>query len=530
MITGQDVKVVYDTTGGTTFPVPFFFFDPAHLVVSTVSPGGAETFITSGYAVFGAQQQAGGTVVFEQPPPLGLHLVIRRHTTRTQETEYPEGGKFPSRTVETDFDKVVAITQELTEEMGRALLMPPDGSYGPGGIVQELLKAREDACECADQACECAEQACACATQACACGDQVQSIVDELIAQTGGMMAYVPIGSLAEFPVDRVPPGYLVCAGQTVTRAAYPDLVTYLTGSPTAPSAVLPDLRLRFTRGADMGKGGDPTVTPGSTRASSVGPHPHEVSGGAGAGHTHTFRYHTGAGVGSGGPNGDGRKYLTSSMFQGSENGNDYYVGLLNSTNSTVGNTGQDAIQTATDSVGPATGGGTGDLAVGGGGTGPDTYPAYYAVVKCIKAYYAPMNAAPVDVGEIVDAVAAERFAWTPADWPSGVEVDLGGGAYAMRVAMTTGIIGDGGFFSAGITTPDMEATRIVQYGGGITLPEPYYDTFPVGHSLEGVVSGGFLLRSWLRMSVQGAIMVQFTTSYTGKPYGLDVWVVYRKD
>lgn len=68
--------------------------------------------------------------------------------------------------------------------------------------------------------------------------------------------SYVPVGAIVAFSVDNVPVGWLECNGQTVTREAYPALVTHLAGS-AANSAVVPDLRGVFVRGWDHGKGVD---------------------------------------------------------------------------------------------------------------------------------------------------------------------------------------------------------------------------------------------------------------------------------
>ncbi len=62
----------------------------------------------------------------------------------------------------------------------------------------------------------------------------------------------IPIGAIVAWPVSHEPydtAAWLECRGQTVTAAAYPDLVAALTGSSSTASAVLPDLRGLFLRG-----------------------------------------------------------------------------------------------------------------------------------------------------------------------------------------------------------------------------------------------------------------------------------------
>ncbi|HEU6436142.1 MAG TPA: tail fiber protein, partial [Nitratidesulfovibrio sp.] len=270
MITGQQTKAVYLANGTQTeFPLPFFFFDQGDVVVSTVDQYGVEAQITTGYAVAGAQDEDGGTVTFAAPPTAGLKLVLRRRTARKQETRYPEGGKFPSRTVETDFDKLVAIAQELTEEVARCVQTPPDDSIDRNELVQELLAARGAAAVSAEEAATSAaaaqgqanraeseaDAAAAARVAAESVADGVAQAVADARQDVLASAAFVPIGGIMDFPVNTVPAGYLICAGQTITKAAYPELVAYLTGDPMALAAVVPDYRGTVSRAADLGRG-----------------------------------------------------------------------------------------------------------------------------------------------------------------------------------------------------------------------------------------------------------------------------------
>lgn len=87
----------------------------------------------------------------------------------------------------------------------------------------------------------------------------------------------VPIGMMAPFPVNRQPSGWAVVMGQTLQRTVYPQAVTYLTGNTTTPSFTLPDLRGEFLRGADLGRGVNTAVTPGSSVGQSVQSHSHAL-------------------------------------------------------------------------------------------------------------------------------------------------------------------------------------------------------------------------------------------------------------
>lgn len=96
--------------------------------------------------------------------------------------------------------------------------------------------------------------------------------------------SYVPVGVIVAFSVDNVPVGWLECNGQTVTREAYPALVTHLAGS-AANSAVVPDLRGMFVRGWDHGKGVDAGRVVGSEQEAGLP----NITGYFGAGWSNAF-------------------------------------------------------------------------------------------------------------------------------------------------------------------------------------------------------------------------------------------------
>jgi hypothetical protein len=69
-----------------------------------------------------------------------------------QESDYPMAGRFPAKTVERDFDRVVAIAQELAEEVDRAVKAPVDGSQSPEELLAGIFEARDTAVEMAGSA------------------------------------------------------------------------------------------------------------------------------------------------------------------------------------------------------------------------------------------------------------------------------------------------------------------------------------------------------------------------------------------
>lgn len=113
-------KISYIADGiKTTFPIPFPIFEAINLRCSEVDAQGNETEMTN-FVVEGLDSGSGVQARFFTPPQAGVIVVFYRNIRRIQESDYPEGGKFPSTVVESDFDRVVAMIQEVGEETERA--------------------------------------------------------------------------------------------------------------------------------------------------------------------------------------------------------------------------------------------------------------------------------------------------------------------------------------------------------------------------------------------------------------------------
>jgi len=107
-----------------------------------------------------------------------------------------------------------------------------------------------------------------------------KAYVDRFMAYATGL----PLGAVFPFAPNAVPAGYLLCNGQAVPRATYPDLfaaigTTFGSGDGVATFNV-PEMRDWFLRGRNP-----TTRTIGSTQAASLASHTHAVSD---PGHTHT--------------------------------------------------------------------------------------------------------------------------------------------------------------------------------------------------------------------------------------------------
>lgn len=136
----------------------------------------------------------------------------------------------------------------------------------------------------------------------------VQSTDAATVGQLSGM-AGVPIGFIGEWPSATPPTGWLVCAGQTLSRTDYADLFAVVGttfGAPSGSTFSLPDYRGRVGAGLDVDSGGfaDRLTTPNSRTLGASGgtqtvtlttgqmpTHTHEVTGSTNpvAAHTHGY-------------------------------------------------------------------------------------------------------------------------------------------------------------------------------------------------------------------------------------------------
>lgn len=133
------------------------------------------------------------------------------------------------------------------------------------------------------------------------------------VAQVAGMGG-VPVGFMGDWPSATPPTGWLICAGQTLSRADYAALFAVLGttfGAPSGSTFQLPDYRGRVSAGLDVDSGGfaDRLTTPNSRTLGATGgaqsvalttaqlaSHTHEVTGSTNSAgdHAHTLAYSDG--------------------------------------------------------------------------------------------------------------------------------------------------------------------------------------------------------------------------------------------
>lgn len=129
----ETTKVQYSGNDSTTeFAVTFNYWDDADLRVILLDAGGTETVqtITTHYTLVGGGGGP-GTLTMVTAPATGETLTIKSDISDVQNTSFPLGGKFPSTSVEEQFDKTVRMVQQKDELLSRVLLLSESATGGP---------------------------------------------------------------------------------------------------------------------------------------------------------------------------------------------------------------------------------------------------------------------------------------------------------------------------------------------------------------------------------------------------------------
>ena len=136
----------YSGNGSTTeFVYTFKILDRTNIQVTLIEDATQiETIqiIDTDYDVAGVLEDGGGTVTFLiDPPATGFSIILGREVPFNQESEFVEGNPFPADTIETDYDKLTQIAQQLRNTQLSALkppLLPDfiDGTFKPGSSTE----------------------------------------------------------------------------------------------------------------------------------------------------------------------------------------------------------------------------------------------------------------------------------------------------------------------------------------------------------------------------------------------------------
>jgi hypothetical protein len=123
-ISSTTVRNSYSGNGSTTvFAYTFKILDDDEIQVIIRSSTGTETtkIKTTHYTVSGVGSSGGGNITFLTAPGATETVVLKRNTTKTQETDYVANDPFPANSHEEALDRVTMIAQEIQEELGRSI-------------------------------------------------------------------------------------------------------------------------------------------------------------------------------------------------------------------------------------------------------------------------------------------------------------------------------------------------------------------------------------------------------------------------
>lgn len=131
----------------TRFPFDFAVLNKKHIAVYINS-----ALVVSGYSVELVEDQEGGTVVMAAPPRAGASLIILRDVPFTQWTDLQNRTAFYPEVLETAYDKLTMICQQLRELLSRVVIVPPGVEPSWEELLNLLTKAGAEAQEAADRA------------------------------------------------------------------------------------------------------------------------------------------------------------------------------------------------------------------------------------------------------------------------------------------------------------------------------------------------------------------------------------------
>ena len=137
-----------------TFGFGFRTFDAVDVVVISADANGNETTLSaeSDYYVTLNSSGQGGTVTLGKALAKGTLLVITRQVPLKQEVDLVNQGEFYAETIESAFDRFVAIAQDLREWAGRHITVPISSNKTPQEVLDEILNIAARANDYSQQA------------------------------------------------------------------------------------------------------------------------------------------------------------------------------------------------------------------------------------------------------------------------------------------------------------------------------------------------------------------------------------------
>lgn len=175
-VSNTTVKVTYNGNGSTrTFSIPFVLLSASNLRVVLMDAAGTETDITANYSLSDALDSITYPTVESglDPVPSGSKLTLVRVTPATQEIDLHSHTSLNAEELESGYDKLTLLVQELKEQLSRAVkfAIGATSTKTAEEFLADIQEAEEQAASAAVDAAASADAAEASATLADGCAD-----------------------------------------------------------------------------------------------------------------------------------------------------------------------------------------------------------------------------------------------------------------------------------------------------------------------------------------------------------------------
>ena len=210
-------KISYTGDGSVkSFSFPFVVFDPSDPLVYTSTDSDGSTAVQAKFeqdytVALNADQDnsPGGTVTFATAPASGEIITIISGIPETQPMVLTTHDGFDPRVLNKSADRAVALIQQLSEHLDRAIVVSPTSTRTAEELKQELLNLAVHAEEWADTSAKSAAEAKAYAEEIKAKLDTIDDLTDEqkakIIAETESQLERIKAvagGALTEAGVS----------------------------------------------------------------------------------------------------------------------------------------------------------------------------------------------------------------------------------------------------------------------------------------------------------------------------------------
>ena len=122
----------------TTYDFPFPIFASEDLKVTL---DGAQQ--NSGFDIQGSGQTAGGTVLFDTPPPQNTVITLARELPIERVTDYLEGGDFSASSINTELDYLIASVQQVERENNTTLRYADNETPGKTTLPERGIRSNK---------------------------------------------------------------------------------------------------------------------------------------------------------------------------------------------------------------------------------------------------------------------------------------------------------------------------------------------------------------------------------------------------